>query len=148
VTILAAILWLAPYVGQERATSYAAAIEQTSARHDIDPLLVVALMYRESRFNPRAYSRGNFGLMQVRVTRKRRPRWVERWREVLRPRTNIRLGVAELAMWRSYHRRKCRGAHHPWYAHYQHGRRVRSLGSAKRVGAVYNLIMRVPKPLL
>jgi soluble lytic murein transglycosylase-like protein len=137
-TLAAAMLWLVPQLGAERAESYAQLIDAECGARGIDPLLVVAMTYRESRFRKRLVSRGNYGLLQIRVTPKRRPRWVGREREVLVPQRNIRMGCAELAMWRRYHRRECGMRNpHPWWAHYQHGRRVRNLRSAKRIGAVY-----------
>jgi soluble lytic murein transglycosylase-like protein len=137
-TLAAAILWLVPQLGVERAESYAQIIGAESAKRQVDPLLVVAITYRESGFRTGLASKGNYGPMQVRITRKRRPKWVGREREAMRPRTNIRLGLAELAMWRSYHRRECGMRNpHPWWTHYQHGSRVRNLRSAKRVGEVY-----------
>jgi soluble lytic murein transglycosylase-like protein len=139
--LAAAIIWLVPQIPQHRAESYAELIAEHSAKHEIDPLLVTAITYRESRFAPHTASKGNYGLMQVRVTPKRRPRWVGREREVMEPVRNIRMGVAELAMWRSYHRRECGVRNpHPWWSHYQHGGRVRNLRSAVRIGRVYSAL--------
>lgn len=154
--LAAAILYLAPHVPQRTAESYAEWIHAESARHQIDPLLVTAIIYRESRFRSRTVSKHNYGLTQFRVTRTCHSKWYGREREVLAPQRNIRLGVAELAKWRRYHQRRCgsvsgnangsralvsvNSAMHPWWAHYQFGIKVLHLRPAKRIDRVYQML--------
>ena len=50
-----------------RSKSFDKIIANTAKRHDIDPCLVKAIIYRESRFNQNARgSKGEIGLMQIR----------------------------------------------------------------------------------
>lgn len=62
---------------------YAVALQAEAQRNEFDPLMGVAIIHRESRFNPRAVSRDgeDFGLAQVRARyvgacrQDRNPRW-------------------------------------------------------------------------
>jgi hypothetical protein len=137
--IISAILWLAPNVGYQRAEVYATAIHVESQRRRVDPLLVVAIAYRESRFRPWKTAAGNYGLMQLRVTPTLNDDFWGREQALLEPRTNVRRGVKWLALWRGYHERSC-GSDHHWWAHYQWGTRVRNPGSGNRVNLIYQLL--------
>lgn len=138
--IVAAIMWLCPQVGTVNARVYAREIVKAQSR-GVDPLLVTALIYRESRFRPKARSGRNYGLGQVRVSQTTNPRLIGREVVLYNPVVNIRYTLRMLTMWRAWHKGRC-GTDHPWFAHYQWGRRVRNLGSAKRVGAVYRKLVR------
>jgi len=151
--IAQAIHWLAPWLLGAQVSTYAQVIDREAAVHRLDPLLVVALAWRESRFHARARSRSgrSWGLLQVRVTRTLHAQWWGRERELLRPAVGIRVGVAILARWRAYHRRVCnpralrrRGPlaspRHRWHAHYQFGTRVRYDGPGRRVEATYRAL--------
>lgn len=142
--IAAAIHWLAPWLLAAQVASYSAAVEREAARQRVDPLLVVALIYRESRFDAGAVSPGgSHGLMQVRVTSTHQARWLGRERALRAPAVSVRVGVRILSMWRAYHRRRCGvRAGHPWWSHYQWGARVRSAASGRRVGATYQALVR------
>ena len=76
---------------------------QESRRHNLDPALIKAIIWKESRFNQGARgAAGELGLMQVlgpaitdwtRATGNRRPSW----REMTTPKRNIELGTWYLA---------------------------------------------------
>jgi len=94
-------------------TRYREEIAEAAGRHGIDPELVRALIFQESRFNARARgSRGEIGLMQVlprgaaaewaRVRKRPKPSM----RELFEVRTNLDIGCWYLARalrrWRGY----------------------------------------------
>lgn len=129
---LAALLLLHPSPGKAPLRDYAQHITTEAARVDIDPLLVVALIHREGRWDPRARSgKGDFGLMQIRARVFRRFR--ANPGKLYDYKINITVGIETLAMWRSYHQKNCRGKKHDWWAHYQHGNKVYNNRSAERV---------------
>lgn len=107
----AAIHWLVPWLLGAQVHAYAATIDREATAHKIDPLLVVALIYHESRFHAGAVSMGgSHGLMQVHVSRTHQRRWLGHERALRKPNTNVRVGVRILARWRDYHQRHCEGA--------------------------------------
>jgi len=143
----AAIHWLAPWLLGAQVHAYAAAIDREAVSRRIDPLLVVALIYRESRFHAGAVSRGGaHGLMQVRVSRTHQARWLGKERALRVPAINVRVGVRILSMWRRYHLTRCStrarigGRIHPFWSHFQWGSRVRSAASGLRVKATYDAL--------
>lgn len=83
------------------------AIIDASVRHGFDPLLLLALIQNESRFDPIIVgSHGEIGLMQIKpdtaewMAKKSRIRWTGS--EMLRdPAANIRIGAAYLSMLRA-----------------------------------------------
>lgn len=83
------------------------AILDASVRHDLDPVLLLALIQNESRFDPVVVgAHGEIGLMQIKpataewVAKKSRIRWtgVDMLRD---PVANIRIGTAYLSMLRA-----------------------------------------------
>ena len=70
-----AILALAAWLGGTTAHHYAHHIDASAMRYRVDPLLVVALIYRESSFRSGASEGRNYGLMQVRVSQTTWDRW-------------------------------------------------------------------------
>lgn len=120
--VLAAILLLQP-MPQHRAKTYASAIVQESRKHNLDPLLVVSVVYHESRFNRTACTTGSHGLMQVQL----RPRSCEKTRATARaqglyqPKINIRRGLKLMAWWRDWCVKHHRGQPHHWLLHYNQG---------------------------
>ena len=97
IVIKASLAWLSPY--QEGvACDNAAYIIQQSEKRDIDPLIVAAIIYRESAFSPRAVSHaGACGLTQV------MPKYSRYTCEQLKqPKVAIREGVRALATWLSW----------------------------------------------
>lgn len=67
--IVAAIQLSQPQVAPEEAERFATALHEQAQVHDFDPLTGVAMIYHESRFNPRAVSpdREDYGLAQIRA---------------------------------------------------------------------------------
>lgn len=125
---------LAPRLPRKRTEAYARAICTWSAFYHVDPLLVTALMWHESRFRSSAAKHGNYGLLQVRVSATAGPEWAGREQRLLDYRVGVRAGVRLMSMWRNYHLRVCgyRSGHH-WISHYQWGRYVGDTGSGDRV---------------
>ena len=91
---------------QSRAASYAAIIveEAQAVQPEIDPFLVVAIVYRESSFRPSASGkRGEVGLMQIfpygalmRTINKGVTK-----DDLGDARTNVRVGVSHLLFWQN-----------------------------------------------
>ncbi len=78
-------------------------IARAKLAHGLDPLLVLAVIEQESRFDPRARGpKGSLGLMQVRpfvgadVARRHGIPWRDA-STLLEPATNLRIGMAYLA---------------------------------------------------
>lgn len=136
-TVLSAILWAAPFLSQGTAEMYAEHIYKRAVEQRIHPLLVVALTTRESRFRKDTIAGKNYGLMQVRVSKHVHREFLGQERYVLWPRFNIYLGVSMLAYWRGYHRRHCKNDDHPWWSHYQHGKKVNDPKSGLRVKKLF-----------
>lgn len=144
--VLASILWLAPFLGETTAANYGALITAESDQRGIDPLLVVALTHRESRWNKRLVSNGNYGLMQVRVSKTTNPHLRGREHVLFDPRRNIREGLKLLLQWKRYHEKPgphCHSGKHFWTAHYQWGGKVLDPGSGKRVRTLYLKLVRL-----
>ncbi|MBT8428308.1 MAG: transglycosylase SLT domain-containing protein [Gammaproteobacteria bacterium] len=137
--VIAAILWLAPHVGQDTAARYGTLIVTHAAVAGVDPLLVVAVIETESRWNPRATSpTRDYGLMQLHVSETTHRRYLGRQRLLYSPARNIRLGVKLLGAWRRHHERRCHGARgHPYWSHYKYGIKVPGARKGLRVDAVY-----------
>lgn len=120
--VLAAILLLQG-MPQHRAKTYASAIMQESKRYRFDPLLVVSVVYHESRFNQTACTTGSHGLMQVQL----KPRSCEKTRATARaqglyqPKINIRRGLKLMAWWRNWCLKHHKGHKHHWLLHYNQG---------------------------
>jgi hypothetical protein len=141
-TILAAILWLSPQVGVSQARVYSEIIEQECRRWSVDPLIVVATIHLESRWNRKARSRTNdFGLLQLHVSATTHSGYLRKPERLFNPRTNLRLGIKMMALWKTYHAGRCRGMNHPWWSHYQHGKHVRNSASGRRVSRIYELLL-------
>ncbi len=139
--ILAAILWLAPHLGADRAELYAGLVAGHAEDAQLDPLLVVAIIQIESRFKATAKSKtADHGLMQVHVSRTTYKRYIGREGLLYDPDRNIRLGVRLLKVWKAYHDRTCSDAAHPFWAHYKYGCRIPSRRKGKRVDALYRLL--------
>lgn len=152
--LVAAILWLAPHVGLERATTYAALIDAASECYGLDPLLVVAEIQLEDRgrWRENAVSRtSDYGLAQLHVSTTTHPEYLGLEHLLFEPDRNIWMAARLLNYWKRHHDRNCLKfgrEDHPWWAHYQWGNRVRNLGSAKRVGRLYRqLVRRFRRPI-
>lgn len=127
--ILAAILLVSPHVGKVRATRYARHIAKWSKHYRVDPLLVVSLIQHETGFkNVRGLCkncRGDWGLMQLHVSKTSHAKYLGREYLLLDPALNIKLGIRLMSWWRAQHRRMCRRIkNHWWIDHYKFGWRV------------------------
>lgn len=125
--VISALMALAPHLGHHKIKEYSDLIIFESGWYKMPPLLVVAFIHKESRWNPRKKSVTNdFGLMQVHVARRGSARFLGREKELYRPRTNIREGTRILAMWEGYHNKWCgKNPDHPFWAHQKWGRKVK-----------------------
>lgn len=87
------------WVSPARFQQYDRLIRSVAAAHDIDPMLVKAIAWRESRFDPRKYgTAGERGLMQV--SEKAADEWARenkidnfRAEELFDPKNNLEAGV-------------------------------------------------------
>lgn len=102
---------------------YASEILSSSKRYDLDPLLVAAVIYKESRFNPKCCYKGSHGLMQIQL----RPRSCEGsmtaavQQGLYTPRLNIRRGVKLLAWWKNWWTLHHSHDNYHWLLHYNQG---------------------------
>lgn len=141
------ILSLAPHLGEALAGLYASDIAQAAARHGVDPVLMVALASRESGFDDTASSRGNWGMFQVRVSPTTNAEYIGHEQALWNSALNAEIAAKSLSYWRYFHVKHCQKAGptkrvHDWWAHYQHGKRVRDGGaSGRRVGAVWRALV-------
>jgi soluble lytic murein transglycosylase-like protein len=58
---------LIPMSGASANEAYSALVHRHAAAHGLPPSLVHRVIMRESRYNPRAVSKGNYGIMQIRL---------------------------------------------------------------------------------
>ncbi len=92
----------APRMAPGERTKLAAALARAERRHHVDPLLLVALIERESHFRTRARGpRGGLGLMQVRMPTARHvadriDAEITSERDLFDPQLNVALGAAYL----------------------------------------------------
>ena len=98
-------------------------IESEAKRHKIDPLLVVAVIWHESRFQPRACYRGAHGLMQIQLRSRscRKSRRAAIRKGLYRPDRNIRRGLELMAWWKSWWERHPKRRRYHWLLHYNQG---------------------------
>lgn len=91
------------WINPARFHRYDGLIQTIAAQHQLDPMLVKAVVWRESRFEPRKYgSAGERGLMQI--TERAAKEWAEdsrlenfRAEELFDPKVNIQAGTWYLA---------------------------------------------------
>lgn len=140
--ILAALLWLAPHLGQKEAAQYADIIAFEARWYRVHPALVLAIGFHETKWRNYKVSKTNdWGLLQIHVSRVGSNRFYGRERELFDPRVNIREGFRILDMWRNYHDRWCK-KDHPYWAHYKWGRRVKSIKHIHKTRRLYRLLVR------
>jgi soluble lytic murein transglycosylase-like protein len=142
-TILAAILWMAPHVGEQQGKSYADIIAFEARRYRVHPALVIAIGYGESRWRNGEVSKTNdYGLLQIHVNSRGSNRFYGREKELLEPRVNIREGFRILDMWRNHHNRWCGDKPHPWWAHYKYGRIVKSIKHTHKTQRLFDKLVK------
>jgi hypothetical protein len=104
--------------------TYAFYIAEASRRAELDPYLVAAVMWHESRFlNMPRNETDDYGLMQVHWQKAPSP-WLKGLSraDLMDPWTNISVGAQEMA----YMRRFCfardgKDPGHEWWGHYKYG---------------------------
>lgn len=142
-TIMAAILWLAPFLTQGEARLYATLVDHEAREAAIHPLLVVAIVQMESGWNRYARSKtdgADYGLAQVRVSKSQYPELIGHEYLLYDPAINLHLAVKLMRYWRDYHISHCYPSHHhPWWSHLGWGHRVKDGGRSarKRAGQLY-----------
>jgi soluble lytic murein transglycosylase-like protein len=87
---------LAPQ-GQEGQGAFAAIVARHAEANGVPESLVHRVIVRESRYNPRAVSRGNYGLMQIRLQTARAMGYGGSASGLLEPETNLTYAVRYLA---------------------------------------------------
>ena len=98
-------------------------IQVEAEKHRIDPLLVAAVIWHESRFQNTACYRGSHGLMQIQL----RPHSCKksmaeaRRKGLYNPVRNIRRGVELMAWWRGWWRKHHRHEGFHWLLFYNQG---------------------------
>lgn len=107
-SVMPGVLWASSNDEEDNASRFDAVIDETARAHSLDPLLVKALIWHESRFNPRATgSSGEIGLMQIKMMvvkdwAKANGKPVPPRDQVYDPYLNVEIGVWYLA--RAYKR--------------------------------------------
>jgi soluble lytic murein transglycosylase-like protein len=96
VVACAAIVWALPAAASDRATIDALVVQHARA-HGVPEALVHRVIRRESGYNPRASSRGNIGLMQIRYATARGMGYRGPASGLLDANTNLTYAVAYLA---------------------------------------------------
>jgi membrane-bound lytic murein transglycosylase MltF len=133
---------------------YAPIIMEESRRGKIDPLLVSAVIYKESRFQNNKCKRGAHGLMQIQFKSRScsKPRMTD-------PRSNIRRGVILLSYWKKWWRRFHKRDDYHWLLHFNQGfgrcrdgtkrcrPRLRKPVTRGRVGGYARRVMRIYRRL-
>jgi soluble lytic murein transglycosylase-like protein len=76
---------------------YSSAVARHAAANGLPPELVHSVIMRESRYNPRAVSKGNYGMMQIRLGTARAMGYTGSAAGLLDPETNMQYAVRYLA---------------------------------------------------
>jgi len=88
---------LVPMSGANANEAYSALVHSHAAAHGLPPSLVHRVIMRESRYNPRAVSKGNYGMMQIRLGTARAMGYTGSAAGLLDPNTNMTYAVKYLA---------------------------------------------------
>ena len=102
---------------------YAEPVAAAARKYKLDPLLVSAVIYGESRFSPAACRNGSHGLMQVQL----KPRSCSSTlldalsQGLYVPEINIDRGAKLMAWWRGWWRRHHQHDGYHWLLHYNQG---------------------------
>lgn len=92
----AAVMMLIHPASAQRAT-YEQMVASHAAAHGLPPELVHRVIVRESRYNPRAVSKGNYGMMQIKLATARGLGYTGTAQGLLDPDTNLTYAVKYLA---------------------------------------------------
>lgn len=88
---------LIPQAGAHANEAYSALVQRHAAAHGLPPSLVHRVIMRESRYNPRAVSKGNYGMMQIRLGTARAMGYTGSAAGLLDANTNMTYAVKYLA---------------------------------------------------
>jgi soluble lytic murein transglycosylase-like protein len=88
---------LIPMSGASANGAYSALVQRHAAAHGLPPSLVHRVIMRESRYNPRAVSKGNYGMMQIRLGTARAMGYTGSAAGLLDANTNMTYAVKYLA---------------------------------------------------
>ncbi len=88
---------LIPMSGASANEAYSFLVQSHAAAHGLPPSLVHRVIMRESRYNPRAVSKGNYGMMQIRLGTARAMGYTGSAAGLLDPNTNMTYAVKYLA---------------------------------------------------
>jgi soluble lytic murein transglycosylase-like protein len=91
----AALILIHPASAQP--ADYAQLVASHAAANGVPPELVHRVIMRESRYNPRAVSKGNYGMMQIRLATARGLGYTGSAQGLLDPETNLTYAVKYLA---------------------------------------------------
>jgi hypothetical protein len=153
--IVAAIQLSQPKVTPDDATRFATALHEQARVHKFDPLTGVAMIFHESRFNPRAVSKNgeDWGLAQIRArhvgeckknsnpVRNPTPECKAQKQRLLEPEENIRVMAELITMHRQICRAKIKSNALPhWLASYQGRNSVREQRWCTPAPATWKLI--------
>ena len=94
-TAIAALFLIQPASAQHAA--YQQMVERHATANNVPTELVHRVIMRESRYNPRAVSKGNYGMMQIKLATARGVGYTGTAEGLLDPDTNLRYGVRYLA---------------------------------------------------
>lgn len=118
-----------PALPEETRALYAAEIVRESAKAGLDPFLVLAVGWHESKLRADLVSpTADYGILQVHWQRGAHLKGLRR-EDLLDAATNIRAGVAELAMWK----KRCPRARPHWVHCYKWGYKVGNPRYQKKV---------------
>ena len=101
---------------------YAASIQKESVKYGLDPLLVTAVMFKESRFKNYACYKGAHGLMQIQIKPKRCSQYtlaLAASKGLYLPTKNIKEGVKLLYQWKRWC--KYKRCNYSYLLHYNQG---------------------------
>lgn len=106
----------------DKAPQYTDIICKESNRQGVDPFIVSAVIWRESRFFYNACAKGDHGLMQIHLEPKSCLETMDEAKALglYRPRVNIREGVGMLAYWKKWVKTN-NHLDHDWLLNYNQG---------------------------
>jgi len=130
------------------AGAFAPIFSEMGIKYHIDPLLLAAVAFHESRFDPEATSKSNdFGLMQIHVGETFHKEYEGQENLLFEPRRNVKIAAKLMKMWKRYHLLRCKSGHHHWLNHYNQGTKVSNKlwrrNYAKRVLKVYKKLLKI-----
>jgi soluble lytic murein transglycosylase-like protein len=118
------------------AESYAPYIEAAAKKYDFDPLLIAAVIHKETKFQRKKCYRGSHGLMQIQLRAGRLRTCAATWpaayqKKLYTPKVNILRGTKLMYYWRRW--THSIGADWHWLLNYNQGfGRCRKRGCKRR----------------